>query len=194
VAGILGDPDFDCLAATVSISGEANGSVNRVSEQSALSPVRVAYCRSACEGATCLYFPARKVTSQNRKPRSIPTAPCEGLSCFPVAALRAAGVMIVEMPGVVAPQLVRLDGRIERHLRDRERLYPLTLVPRYPDALIWRLAKIVGEVPGAGVVVDVGAGTGIFSRQLRGRTSSQDRDRRHRTERLDASAGGCRDH
>jgi ubiquinone/menaquinone biosynthesis C-methylase UbiE len=39
--------------------------------------------------------------------------------------------------------------------------------PRYPDALISRLAKIVGEVPGAGVVVDVGAGTGIFSRQLR---------------------------
>jgi ubiquinone/menaquinone biosynthesis C-methylase UbiE len=39
--------------------------------------------------------------------------------------------------------------------------------PRYPDALISHLAKIVGEVPGADVVVDVGAGTGIFSRQLR---------------------------
>jgi ubiquinone/menaquinone biosynthesis C-methylase UbiE len=38
--------------------------------------------------------------------------------------------------------------------------------PRYPDALISHLAKIVGEVPGADVV-DVGAGTGIFSRQLR---------------------------
>jgi ubiquinone/menaquinone biosynthesis C-methylase UbiE len=39
--------------------------------------------------------------------------------------------------------------------------------PRYPDALISLLAKIVGEVSAAGVVVDVGAGTGIFSRQLR---------------------------
>lgn len=39
--------------------------------------------------------------------------------------------------------------------------------PLYPDALISHLAKIVGEVPEADVVVDVGAGTGIFSRQLR---------------------------
>jgi hypothetical protein len=34
--------------------------------------------------------------------------------------------------------------------------------PRYPDALISYLVKIVGEIPGADVVVDVGAGTGIF--------------------------------
>ena len=34
--------------------------------------------------------------------------------------------------------------------------------PLYPDALISHLAKIVGEVPEADVVVDVGAGTGIF--------------------------------
>lgn len=39
--------------------------------------------------------------------------------------------------------------------------------PRYPDALISHLAKIIGEVPGADVVVDVGTGTGIFARQLR---------------------------
>jgi hypothetical protein len=38
--------------------------------------------------------------------------------------------------------------------------------PRYPDALISHLTKIVGETSGVDVVVDVGAGTGIFSRQL----------------------------
>jgi ubiquinone/menaquinone biosynthesis C-methylase UbiE len=39
--------------------------------------------------------------------------------------------------------------------------------PRYLNALISHLANIIGEVPGADMVVDVGAGTGIFSRQLR---------------------------
>lgn len=39
--------------------------------------------------------------------------------------------------------------------------------PRYPDALISYLVNIIAKVPGSDVVVDVGAGTGIFSRQLR---------------------------
>jgi ubiquinone/menaquinone biosynthesis C-methylase UbiE len=38
--------------------------------------------------------------------------------------------------------------------------------PRYPDALISHLAKIVEEALGADMVVDAEAGTGIFSRQL----------------------------
>lgn len=39
--------------------------------------------------------------------------------------------------------------------------------PRYPDALISHLAKIIDEALGADVVVDVGVGTGIFARQLK---------------------------
>jgi ubiquinone/menaquinone biosynthesis C-methylase UbiE len=45
--------------------------------------------------------------------------------------------------------------------------------PRYPEALISHLAKTVGEVTGADVVVDVGSGTGIFSRQLRAAFSDE---------------------
>jgi predicted O-methyltransferase YrrM len=39
--------------------------------------------------------------------------------------------------------------------------------PRYPDQLISHLAALIAKSPGANLVVDVGAGTGIFTRQLR---------------------------
>jgi ubiquinone/menaquinone biosynthesis C-methylase UbiE len=39
--------------------------------------------------------------------------------------------------------------------------------PRYPDNLISRLATMILGVRGPDLVVDVGAGTGIFTRQLR---------------------------
>ena len=39
--------------------------------------------------------------------------------------------------------------------------------PRYPDRLISHLAAIIVEAPASDLVVDVGAGTGIFTRQLR---------------------------
>jgi ubiquinone/menaquinone biosynthesis C-methylase UbiE len=39
--------------------------------------------------------------------------------------------------------------------------------PRYPDRLISHLAAIIAEAPASDLVVDVGAGTGIFTRQLR---------------------------
>ena len=39
--------------------------------------------------------------------------------------------------------------------------------PRYPDQLISHLAAIIAEAPASDLVVDVGSGTGIFTRQLR---------------------------
>jgi ubiquinone/menaquinone biosynthesis C-methylase UbiE len=39
--------------------------------------------------------------------------------------------------------------------------------PRYPEQLISHLAAIIAEVPASDLVVDVGSGTGIFTRQLR---------------------------
>ena len=39
--------------------------------------------------------------------------------------------------------------------------------PRYPDQLISHLTAVIAEAPASDLVVDVGAGTGIFSRQLR---------------------------
>jgi ubiquinone/menaquinone biosynthesis C-methylase UbiE len=39
--------------------------------------------------------------------------------------------------------------------------------PRYPDRLISHLADMIAEAPASDLVVDVGAGTGIFARQLR---------------------------
>jgi ubiquinone/menaquinone biosynthesis C-methylase UbiE len=39
--------------------------------------------------------------------------------------------------------------------------------PRYADQLISRLAAIIAEAPASDLVVDVGSGTGIFTRQLR---------------------------
>jgi trans-aconitate methyltransferase len=39
--------------------------------------------------------------------------------------------------------------------------------PRYPDRLISHLAAIIVEAPASDLVVDVGSGTGIFTRQLR---------------------------
>jgi ubiquinone/menaquinone biosynthesis C-methylase UbiE len=39
--------------------------------------------------------------------------------------------------------------------------------PRYPDRLISHLAAIIVEAPASDLVVDFGAGTGIFTRQLR---------------------------
>ncbi len=39
--------------------------------------------------------------------------------------------------------------------------------PRYPDRLISHLAAIIAEAPASDLVVDVGAGTGIFTRQHR---------------------------
>src|SRR5882672_8908159 len=39
--------------------------------------------------------------------------------------------------------------------------------PRYPGRLISHLAAIIAEAPASDLVVDVGAGTGIFTRQLR---------------------------
>jgi ubiquinone/menaquinone biosynthesis C-methylase UbiE len=39
--------------------------------------------------------------------------------------------------------------------------------PRYPDRLISHLAAIIAKTPGSDLVVDVGSGTGIFTRQLR---------------------------
>ena len=54
--------------------------------------------------------PPRKRESRCFEPRSAPTCPCADLSCFPIAALRTAAITIVEIPGVIAPPLVRLDG------------------------------------------------------------------------------------
>ena len=39
--------------------------------------------------------------------------------------------------------------------------------PRYPDQLISHLADIIAKAPASNLVVDVGSGTGIFTRQLR---------------------------
>ena len=39
--------------------------------------------------------------------------------------------------------------------------------PRYPDQLISHLADMIAEAPASDLVVDVGAGTGISTRQLR---------------------------
>jgi ubiquinone/menaquinone biosynthesis C-methylase UbiE len=39
--------------------------------------------------------------------------------------------------------------------------------PRYPDHLISHLADIIAKAPASNLVVDVGSGTGIFTRQLR---------------------------
>jgi len=39
--------------------------------------------------------------------------------------------------------------------------------PRYPDQLISHLAAVIAEAPASDLVVDVGVGTGIFTRQLR---------------------------
>jgi ubiquinone/menaquinone biosynthesis C-methylase UbiE len=39
--------------------------------------------------------------------------------------------------------------------------------PRYPDQLISHVAAIIAKTAGSNLVVDVGAGTGIFTRQLR---------------------------
>jgi ubiquinone/menaquinone biosynthesis C-methylase UbiE len=52
----------------------------------------------------------------------------------------------------------RYDRLAERYSRYR---------PRYPDRLISHLAAIIAKAPASDLVVDVGAGTGIFTRQLR---------------------------
>ena len=39
--------------------------------------------------------------------------------------------------------------------------------PRYPDHLISHLADIIAKAPASNLVVDVGSGTGIFTRQLK---------------------------
>src|SRR5690348_9774280 len=39
--------------------------------------------------------------------------------------------------------------------------------PRYPVQLISHLADIIAKAPASNLVVDVGSGTGIFTRQLR---------------------------
>jgi ubiquinone/menaquinone biosynthesis C-methylase UbiE len=45
--------------------------------------------------------------------------------------------------------------------------------PRYPARLISHLAAIIAAVPAINLVVDVGAGTGIFTRQLRAALSAE---------------------
>jgi ubiquinone/menaquinone biosynthesis C-methylase UbiE len=39
--------------------------------------------------------------------------------------------------------------------------------PRYPDQLISHLAAVIAEAPASDLVLDIGSGTGIFTRQLR---------------------------
>jgi hypothetical protein len=60
--------------------------------------------------------------------------------------------------------------------------------PRYPDRLISQLADKIAAAPASDLVVDVGAGTGIFTRQ-EGGAAPRNQDRRHRAQPLDARTG-----
>ena len=64
--------------------------------------------------------------------------------------------------------------------------------PRYPDQLISHLADIIAKAPASNLVVDVGSGTGIFTRQLRGALPDAMRIVGNRAQPLNARTGGHR--
>jgi hypothetical protein len=61
--------------------------------------------------------------------------------------------------------------------------------PRYPDQLISHLADIIAKAPASNLVVNVGSGTGIFTRQLRGALPDAMRIVGNRAQPLNARTG-----